>query len=348
MIKSELITLGIETSCDETAVAVLRGEGEVLSSQIASQEDIHTKHGGIVPELACRRHIEIIRPLTRAAMEQAGVGLKDIGLVAVTRGPGLVGALLVGLSYAKSLAWGARLPLVGVNHLEGHIASALVENPAIPMPCLALMVSGGHSELFIMDSSGALTWLGGSRDDAAGEAFDKVARLLGLGYPGGPIIDKLARQGRAVYDVPVALMAEDILEFSFSGPKTAVKNIVNALKGQSGEDLPVADICASFQAAVTRALYAKTRLAALRHTPASLAVVGGVARNSAVREAITALGGEMGIPVVIPAPELCTDNAVMIAAAGARRFLRNSADPRFHDFLGMDAEPSWIPGARAG
>jgi len=344
MTDNELITLGIETSCDETAVAVLRGASQVLSSKVASQDDIHSAHGGIVPELACRRHIELIRPMTASALEKAGVGFKDIDLVAVTRGPGLVGALLVGLSYAKALAWASGLPMVGVNHLEGHVMSAMVENPDMPLPCLALMVSGGHTELFLLSQSHSLEWLSGTRDDAAGEAFDKVARLLGLGYPGGPIIDRLAREGKPVYDVPVALKSEDTLEFSFSGPKTAVKNIVNRLKNEIGEKMPVADICASFQSAVVQALYGKTRLAARRFHPASIAVVGGVARNSAVRRAIGALGEELGIPVIIPAPELCTDNAVMIAAAGAGRFLRDRNNPEFHDFQEMDATPSWLPG----
>lgn len=346
MTEKELITLGIETSCDETAVAVLRGPHQVLSSLVASQDDIHGVHGGIVPELACRRHVELIHPLTLSALEKAKVGLEDIGLVAVTRGPGLVGALLVGLSYAKALAWAAGLPLVGVNHLEGHVYSALVHEPRTPLPCLVLMVSGGHTELFIMEASYSLTWLGGTRDDAAGEAFDKVARLLGLGYPGGPIVDKMAREGKAVYDVPVALKSQDTLEFSFSGPKTAVKNIINGLNKETPGRLPVADICASFQSAVALALYGKTRLAAQKHKPVSIAVVGGVARNSAVREKIGALGRELGIPVTIPPPDLCTDNAVMIAAAGAGLFIRDRSNPAFRDFTQMDAKPSWLPGVQ--
>jgi N6-L-threonylcarbamoyladenine synthase len=340
-----MITLGIETSCDETAVAIVRGQGEVLSSRIASQEDIHSIHGGIVPELACRRHVELIGPMVRAAMERAEVKLGDIGLVAATRGPGLVGALLVGLTYAKALAWAARLPLAGVNHLEGHMASALVHNPKTPLPCLILLVSGGHTELFLLKSPFTPLRLGGTRDDAAGEAFDKVARLLGLGYPGGPLIDAAAKNGKVTFDVPVGLERDGGLDFSFSGPKTAVKTIVRKLEEAGGLEGRVADVCASFQDAVARALFIKTKLAAERNRPASIAVVGGVAANSAVRATITRLGNQMGLPVTIPAPELCTDNAVMIAAAGARRFLIDGDNPAYRDFLEMDALPSWTPGS---
>ncbi|MDH4184808.1 MAG: tRNA (adenosine(37)-N6)-threonylcarbamoyltransferase complex transferase subunit TsaD [Nitrospinota bacterium] len=344
MSQTELITLGIETSCDETAVALLRQENHILSSIIASQDHIHSAHGGIVPELACRRHIELLGPMVTEAMTKAGLTLADIGLVAATRGPGLVGALLVGLSYAKALSWAAKIPFVGVNHLEGHVASALVQNPELPLPCLVLMVSGGHTELFLLSAPFNLQRLGGTRDDAAGEAFDKVARLLGLGYPGGPLIDKLAARGQAEFKLPVAMAGDDGLDFSFSGPKTAVKNLVNKLAAQGGGPLPVDNICASFQASVAEALYGKTRLAALRHRPKSLAVVGGVARNSAVRRIITSLGDELSIPVTIPDPWLCTDNAVMIAAAGSRRFLLDERNPVYRDFVALDALASWTPG----
>ncbi|MGK7344212.1 MAG: tRNA (adenosine(37)-N6)-threonylcarbamoyltransferase complex transferase subunit TsaD [Candidatus Nitrospinota bacterium M3_3B_026] len=339
----DLLTLGIETSCDETAAAVLRGRFEILSSVVASQNEIHNKYGGVVPELACRRHAEVIQPVVMEALARAGIGTGDVGLVAVTRGPGLVGALLVGLSWAKAFAFGRRAPLVGVNHLEGHMASAALSRPDAPMPAVGLAVSGGHTELFLARGWASLEWLGGTMDDAAGEAFDKVAKLLGLGYPGGPVLERAAREGKPVFDIPVALSGSSSLDFSFSGPKTAVRNLVEKIK-RSGGELPVADICASFQKAVVDALEAKTRLAVERLRPASIAVVGGVAANGALRERMLAMGEELGVEVVIPPPELCSDNAAMIASAGAVRYLENPGAPEFSDYLEMDADPSWLPG----
>ncbi|MBI4828647.1 MAG: tRNA (adenosine(37)-N6)-threonylcarbamoyltransferase complex transferase subunit TsaD [Nitrospinae bacterium] len=339
----ELITLGIETSCDETAVALLRGRAEILASVVASQTDLHEKYGGVVPELACRRHVETLPLLVREAFARAGIGKEQVGLVAVTQGPGLVGALLVGLSYAKAFAWARRLPLVPVNHIEGHLAAGFVARPDTPLPAVALIVSGGHSELFHMERPGALVKLGSTRDDAAGEAYDKVARLLGLGYPGGPVMDRLAREGRAVYPLPVALHGADTLDFSFSGLKTAVKNLVRALE-KEGAPLPVADIASSFQRAVVEALIRKTRLALERVRPASLIVGGGVASNSALRAAVETLGKERGVVVTVPPLELCADNAVMIAASGAMRYLADPANPAWRDFLALDALPSWPVG----
>lgn len=340
--ENDLITLGLESSCDETAAAVLRGRFEVLSSVVASQHEIHNKYGGVVPELACRRHAEVIRPVTREALDRAGIDFGDIGLIAVTRGPGLVGALLVGLSYAKALAFGKGLPLVGVNHLEGHVASAFVTWPDIPTPTLALVASGGHTELFLANGPYALKWLGGTRDDAAGETFDKVAKELGLGYPGGPLVEKMAAKGKSSFNVPVGMAGSDMPDFSFSGPKTAVKHIIHGFR-KNGKQLPVADICSSFQKSIIDALEMKIRLAAQMTGPRSLAITGGVACNGALRKRMEELGEELGIPVVIPAPDLCSDNAVMIAVSAANRFMDDPESPVWMDYLEMDANPSWLP-----
>ncbi len=339
----ELITLGIETSCDETAASVVRGRFTELSSVVASQDDIHNKFGGIVPELACRRHSELIDPVVKSAMEKAGVGLEDIDIVAVTRGPGLVGALLVGLSYAKALAWGLGKPLVCVNHLEGHIFSALLERPDTPLPLVALVVSGGHTELFYMEKIGDIKWLGGTRDDAAGEAFDKVAKLLGMGYPGGPEVEKMAAHGKPCIPVPVALMRSGALEFSFSGPKTAVKLIVQGFDNR-GEARPVGDICASFQKAVIKALTVKMEAAVEKTSPKAITIAGGVACNGALRAEMRLLGLRLGLPVTIALPYLCSDNAVMIAAVGANHYLNDPAAKEWTDYMEADADPGWIPG----
>ncbi len=334
--RSPLLTLAFESSCDETAVAVLEGERIVRSSVVSTQAELHAKYGGVVPEVACRRHAEVIRPATCEALREAGVTLDDIGLIAATAGPGLVGALLVGLSYAKGIAWGRRLPLVPVNHLEGHMAAALLAEPDLPTPALFLLVSGGHTELYLMRSFGDLTRLGGTRDDAAGEAFDKVARMVGLGYPGGPLVEKRAREGNPRYPVPVALANSDY-EFSFSGPKTVIRQLVD--KGEGS----VEDLCASFQQGVVAALVKKTGVAIERNGPKSLALVGGVAANGAVREGIARLAAEKGLPVAIPPLSLCGDNAAMIAAAGVRRYLLAPDDPRWFAFDRIDADPSWAP-----
>jgi len=341
--RENILTMGIETSCDETAVAIVEGRHTVLSSMVSSQTAIHARYGGVVPELACRSHLETIGPMANQALAEAGATLDDIGLVAVTRGPGLVGAVLVGLSYAKSLAWGRSLPLVGVNHLEGHIMSAFIHNPGLASPSVALLVSGGHTELFWMERFGKLARLGGTRDDAAGEAFDKVAKMLGLGYPGGPVIEKLADDGIDKFDIPVGMARSNTLDFSFSGVKTAVKYLVNNLR-ESEEEIPVNDVCASFQRSVIKALETKTRMAVRRYGPASIIVAGGVACNSALRESMYNLGEHEKVDVVIPPPRLCTDNAAMIAAAGANLFLDNPKDEKWADYLCMDADPSWMPG----
>jgi N6-L-threonylcarbamoyladenine synthase len=339
---SELITLGVETSCDETAAAVIKGWGATLSSVIASQADIHAKYGGVVPEVASRRHAELIDPVVREALDTAGVTFKDIGLVSVTRGPGLAGALLVGLSYAKALAYGLNVPLVGVNHLEGHVFSAFLTQADAPMPMISLLVSGGHSELFLVEKPGSLKWLSGTRDDAAGEAFDKVAKLLNLGYPGGPEVEKMAKEGEPRFPFPIAMKGDETLDFSFSGLKTAVKLIVRGLESR-GEPVPVADICASFQKALVEALALKTKLSVQAVGARSISVVGGVACNTALRERMRRVGAELGLPVIVPSPLLCSDNAVMIAGDGAYRYLAEPDLPKWRDYLDMDADARWAP-----
>lgn len=339
--ENDFITLGIETSCDETAVAVIRGRYNAASSVVASQHDIHGRYGGIVPELACRRHVEIIAPAVDDALAKADIIMDNINLVSVTRGPGLVGALLVGLSYAKALAWAKAIPLVGVNHLGGHVMAAFVTKPDIPLPSISLLVSGGHTELFLVTAPGEFERLGGTRDDAAGEAFDKVAKLLGLGYPGGPQIEKIAEGQEACYPLPVAMSSSKNLDFSFSGPKTAVKRLFNDLKATG--DFSTGEIAASFQKSIIDALELKTRLAIERYSPKSVSVVGGVACNGPLRKRIEKLGAAMGVCVVIPEPALCSDNAVMIAAAGASLYLDNPDDPAWRSFNNLDADPSWMP-----
>ena len=320
--------LGIETSCDETAAAVVEDGGRILSSVVASQVEVHAPYGGIVPELASRRHLEVILPVLTCALQDAGVGLADLTAVAVTAGPGLVGSLLVGVSAAKALAYCRRLPLVAVNHLEGHIAAARLEWPRILHPFLALVVSGGHTHLYLVPAECQYRLLGRTRDDAAGEAFDKVAKLLNLGYPGGPLIEREAARGnpRAI-PFPRAACSDGSLDFSFSGLKTAV---VHHLKGygptgRAGEapgDAEVRDICASFQEAAVDMLVERLMRAAQEVGVGRLVVAGGVACNEALRRALKAEAEAEGFELYLPAPALCTDNAAMIAAAGAVRYRR--------------------------
>jgi N6-L-threonylcarbamoyladenine synthase len=303
--------LGIDTSCDDTSIAIVADGTIILSNVVASQVDIHHRYGGVVPELACRKHIEAIGPVYRAALDEAGLTLVDLDAIAVTRGPGLIGALLVGLSFAKSLAYATGKPLVAVNHLEGHICSAFLEAPDLACPFVCLVVSGGHTDLYHCKAPGAYRLLGQTRDDAAGEAFDKVSKLLGLGYPGGPVIDRLAREGdpKAIR-FPRAYLERDSLDFSFSGIKTAVLHYVRKHAPKQ-----VADLAASFQQAVVDVLVEKT-LAAARQCEASRVVVtGGVAANSQLRREMHAACVEAGLQLVIPHPRLCTDNGAMIAAA---------------------------------
>lgn len=304
--------LGIESSCDETAAAVVRGGRAVLSSVIASQVDLHRKYGGVVPEIASRRHLETIVPVLREAVAQAGIGWSDLQAVAVARGPGLVGTLLVGLSAAKALAFALDVPLLGVNHLEGHIYANFLaaDPPAFPFVCL--VVSGGHTELIYMAGHGSAEVLGRTRDDAAGEAFDKVARLLGLGYPGGPLLEDLARRGdREAVRLPRAYLEPGSYDFSFSGLKTAVRQLVERPVGPAR-----ADVAAAFQWSVVEVLVNKTVQAARDRGVETVLLAGGVAANGALRAELADRCTEAGLVLRVPAPAYCTDNAAMIACAG--------------------------------
>ncbi|GAB6934707.1 tRNA (adenosine(37)-N6)-threonylcarbamoyltransferase complex transferase subunit TsaD [Calditerricola yamamurae] len=306
--------LGIETSCDETAAAVVENGRTVLSSVVASQAEVHRRFGGVVPEVASRRHVEHITRVLEAALEDAGVRPNDLTAIAVTHGPGLVGALLVGVAAAKALAFSWGLPLVPVHHIAGHIyACRLVGEMRFPL--VALVVSGGHTELLYLRDEGHVVVVGQTRDDAAGEAYDKVARVLGLPYPGGPELDRLAAEGRDVYAFPRAFLEPDSLDFSFSGLKTAVLNAVHGAR-QRGEPINLADVAASFQAAVVDVLVEKAFRAVKRYDARQLVVAGGVAANRGLRAALAERAAREGVEVLIPPLSLCTDNAAMIAAAG--------------------------------
>ncbi len=314
--------LAIESSCDDTAAAVLTTELRVLSSVVSSQNEIHARFGGIVPELASRRHIEMIRPVVDAALAEAGVGLSDIGLIAATRGPGLVGSLLVGFTFAKALALVRGLPCVGVDHMAGHLLSCLLETEPPDFPYTALIVSGGNTSLYEVEDATTFTRLGRTRDDAAGEAFDKVAKLLDLGYPGGPIVSQLAMAGDSgAIAFPRSWLGEGSLDFSFSGLKTAVANHVERCR-QGRAELCIEDVCASFQEAVVEVLVAKTLVAAERTGHRRVVLGGGVAANSRLRAALRQACEERGLSLSVPSPAFCTDNAAMIGVAGWHQFLR--------------------------
>jgi len=319
-----VLVLGLESSCDETAAAVVADGIRVLSDVVASQVDMHARYGGVVPELASRAHVANIIPVIEEALAKAGVTLDDIGAVAVTQGPGLIGALLVSVQAGKGIAYGRGLPLVGVHHLEGHLSAVYLEPEPPPFPHLALVVSGGHTSLIRVDDHGNLVELGATRDDAAGEAFDKVAKLLGLGYPGGVMIDRLAKSGDpAAVGFPRAMTKKETgYEFSFSGLKTAVLVHVQARGRPTGQAL--ADLCASFQDTVVEVLVRKTRQAARDHGLRHVQMCGGVAANSRLRSQMAAAGAEDGFRVHVPPPGRCTDNAAMIAAAGFFRLRRGS------------------------
>jgi N6-L-threonylcarbamoyladenine synthase len=334
------LTLGIETSCDETSVAVLTEDRRILSNLISSQTDLHAKFGGVVPEIAARRHVEAITPMVYSALEEAGCSFADIGLVAVTNRPGLIGALLVGVAAAKGIALARGLPLVGVHHLEAHIYANFINNqeasankqaptesqnflPEPEFPLIALIVSGGHTDLVLMTDHGKYQVLGRTRDDAAGEAFDKSARAMNLGYPGGPIIDRLAKSGDPTrFPFPRANLG-DSLDFSFSGLKTALLLFLKR-ENPSEEDMP--DVAASFQEAVVDPLVANTMLAAERTGVRRVLLAGGVAANSRLREKMLLEANKRGVQVSWPPPSLCTDNAAMIACAGAYRFALHGED----------------------
>jgi N6-L-threonylcarbamoyladenine synthase len=328
-----MIVLGIETSCDETAAAVVDGGRKVLSSIVASQDDVHAPYGGVVPELASRRHLEVLVPVVRRALETAGMALDDVDGIAVTYGPGLVGSLLIGCSAAKAIAYARRRPLVGVNHLEGHIYAAFLEGEPPVHPFLALVVSGGHTALYLAREPRRYERIGQTRDDAAGEAFDKVAKLLGLGFPGGPAVERVARDGdpRAIA-FPTAHMSDGASDFSFSGIKTAVSLHVRRA-GPLGP-AQVADVAASFQATAVKMLVRKTTKAALRFGVRRVVLTGGVAANTALRVALEGECREHGWVLHVPSRRLCTDNAAMIAAAGHDRLEAGERAP-----LSLNAVP---------
>jgi N6-L-threonylcarbamoyladenine synthase len=334
--KAKMLILGIETSCDETAASVVEETGDaarpwtIRSNVVASQVPIHREWGGVVPELASRQHIRDICGVVERAMDEAAVGWRDLGAIAVTQGPGLVGSLLVGVSFAKAAAAAAALPIVAVHHLAGHIESLALEHGELPLPAVVLVVSGGHTSLYLVERRGHYQLLSRTRDDAAGEAYDKVAKLLGLGYPGGPAVDRLARAGndRAVALPTTRLThadrnAPDLkgdLDFSFSGLKTAVLRYVNSKKGDGPfSEGEIADVCASFQRVVVTGLLDRLFDAARRYQAQSVGVAGGVSANSRLRGDLQARGDRREVPTFVPRLALSTDNAAMIAAAGLRK-----------------------------
>jgi N6-L-threonylcarbamoyladenine synthase len=363
-----VLVLGIDTSCDDTSAAIVHNGTEIISNVISSQTDIHKKYGGIVPELASRRHVEMIWPVVDQSLKTAGSAFEDLSCIAVCHGPGLIGSLLVGCSFAKAVCYSKKIPLIAVNHLEGHIFSSFLEEPVPSFPFIALIVSGGHTCLYRVDSFGKYRELGRTRDDAAGEAYDKVSKLLGLGYPGGPAIDKLAQNGNPkAIDFPRAYLPES-LDFSFSGLKTAVLNFLKSgvsshrtydtsassiitfprsgglagamEKGDSGgfySSALISDIAASFQASVVDVLVRKTGWAIKKERIKRVTLSGGVAANRELRLRMKEMGGESGVEIYMPSVSLCTDNAAMIAAAGHHHF-------KAGNFAGLDLNPvAYLP-----
>ena len=317
-----MLVLGIESSCDETAAAVVRDGREILSSVISSQIELHKPFGGVVPELASREHLEKIDPIVDRALKEANMSLEDIEAVAVTQGPGLIGSLLVGVCYAKALAFAMEVPFIGVNHIEGHVYSVAFENPKVEYPALALIVSGGHTNLFFIPEEGKYKVVSRTRDDAAGEAFDKVAKMLGLDYPGGPIVEKLAKEGdKKKIKFPIAKISDGKPDYSFSGLKTAVmryirENDVQPVGENETPNQQIKDICASFQYTVVKSLLKNVEKLAEELSPKTLIVAGGVACNNSLREDSEKLAEKLKLPVYFPSKHLSTDNAAMIAAAG--------------------------------
>ena len=328
-----MLVLGIETSCDETAAAVLQNGSDLLSNIIASQNDVHSKYGGIVPELAGRSHIERIDSIIRQAIEEAGVSFQDLDLIAATQGPGLVSSLLVGFNTAKALAYALQKPFLGINHLEGHLLAIFLEK-AIPFPYIALTVSGGHTDLCLVKNFCDYQLLGRTRDDAAGESFDKVAKMMGLGYPGGPLIENKSKTGDPnAYRFPRAYLDKESLDFSFSGLKTSVRNLLQKREDGNGQ-LSDEDIAASFQEAVAEVLVNKTVAACKREKIQNVVMTGGVAANSYLRERMKDVGQNEGFSTYFPKPVFCTDNAAMIACAA---YYRYKTKPLPKDYMSLDA-----------
>ena len=316
--------LAIESSCDETSAAVVKDGREVLSNIIASQIDTHTKYGGVVPEVASRMHIEVVDAVVKSALEEANMSLEQIDAIGVTYGPGLVGALLVGLQYAKGLSLASKKPLVGVNHIEGHICANYIQHMELKPPFVSLVVSGGHTFIVHVKDYGKYEVIGQTRDDAAGEAFDKVARAIGLGYPGGPKIDKISKEGNEnAIEFPRAKFHDDTLDFSFSGLKSAVLNYINTCKMKDIE-INVADVAASFQKAVIDVLKENVFLTCERKKVDKIAIAGGVASNSTLREELIKEGKKKGVKILFPDRILCTDNAAMIGSAAYYEFMRGN------------------------
>ena len=319
--KKDIYILAIESSCDETAAAVVKNGREVLSNIISSQIELHKLYGGVVPEIASRKHIEKINPVIREALSEANMKLEDMDAIGVTYGPGLVGALLVGVAAAKAISYAKHIPLIGVHHIEGHISANYIENKDLEPPFLGMVVSGGHTHLVMVKDYGKYEILGKSRDDAAGEAFDKVARAIGLGYPGGPKIDKLAKEGNPkAVQFPRAHVADAPLDFSFSGLKSSVLNYINSCE-MKHEEICRADVAASFQAAVVDAIVSHTIEAAKTYGMDKVALAGGVASNSALRQAMKERCEAEGLRFYYPSPILCTDNAAMIGCAAYYEYL---------------------------
>jgi len=326
-----MLVLGIETSCDDTAAAVVEDARTVRSNVIAAQ-DVHREFGGVVPELASRAHLDLIGPTVERALVDAEVSFDRLDGIAVTRAPGLMGSLLVGVSYAKALAAALGKPVVGVNHIEAHLLAPLLEGAEFVYPLAGAVVSGGHSELFVVEGIGRYAIVGTTRDDAIGEAFDKVAKMLGLGFPGGPVIDKRSSNGDAArFDFPRAMLDSGNFDLSYSGLKTAVKRTL-ARYGEPHEERLIDDVCASFQQAAIEVLLRKLEAVARAHGARSLSIGGGVACNRALRSGLADLAARLGVPAFHPSPKLCADNGAMIALVGSLRLLRGEAD-------GPDLEP---------
>lgn len=335
MYEGKHITLGIESSCDETAIGIVANGREMLANVISSQIDIHTEYGGVVPEIASRKHLENINGVIDKALDDAGITIDDVDLIGVTYGPGLVGALLIGVAAAKAISWSKGIPMVAVNHMHGHIAANYIEHKELEPPFMGLVVSGGHTNIINVESYNTCNKLGSTRDDAAGEAFDKVARVIGLGYPGGPKVDKAAKLGnKEAISFKRVYLENGSYDFSFSGLKTQALNYINSER-QAGREIDVNDMAASFQEAVVEVLVNKAVSAALEFNQDRIVMAGGVASNSRLRELITEKAREHGIEILAPSPILCTDNGVMIACSAYYAYQAGEVAG-----LDLDADPS--------